>query len=135
MAALTTTFQILKQYPAHNARNHVGSLVGKTITVDPHHGRDFDWIYNPDGLGPRATDPFTVTADNECVTQDGSGIRMIAFIDRHSRTHHGNATRFNVVASGAGTTTAPTAPAAGTPKPYQPDTFGDIMDLTRRMFR
>jgi hypothetical protein len=132
MATLTATFRTLKQYPADNARNHTGSLVGKTIAVDPVHGRDFEDVYRPDGWGPQATEQFTVISDNECA--GGTGARQIQFRDRHGHVYSGNATRFSVLGNAA--TAAAPAPATGTAKqPYQPDRFGNIMDITRGFCR
>ena len=132
MATLTAQFQTLKQYPADNARNHTGSLVGKTIAVDPVHGRDFEDVYSPNGWGPRATEQFTVISDNECA--GGTGAREIQFRDRHAHVYSGNATRFTVIAGAVAPSPAP-APAASQNHGYQPDQFHNIMDITRRMCR
>lgn len=136
--SLTTAFQTLPRYPAGNARNHVGSLIGKTIAVDPVHGSDFEAVYSPGGCGPSAKEQFTVTADNECNNPDGSGARIIEFTDRHGNTYYGNATRFTVVAGSAATI----APAAKTPAktPAKQDDAQDtfsigIMNITRSMCR
>lgn len=136
--SLTTAFQTLPRYPAGNARNHVGSLIGKTIAVDPVHGSDFEAIYSPGGCGPSAKEQFTVTADNECNNPDGSGARIIEFTDRHGNTYYGNATRFTVVGAGAATTPAAPAKNAAAPakKDDPQDTLAqDIMHITRHMCR
>lgn len=131
--SLTTTFRTLPRYPAENARNHVGSLIGKTIAVDPVHGSDFEDVYSPGGWGPSAKEQFTVTGDNECNNPDGSGSRIIEFADKFNNIYHGNATRFTVVANAAATAPAASVSAK---KGYTPDTFSaDIMNITRGMCR
>lgn len=128
-------FKTLPQYPATNARNYHGSLVGEVITVDPRHGSDFEYIYSPGGNGPRASEHFTVTADNQCVNADGSGARIIHFTDRHGNAYYGNATRFNV-ASGSGSSAPAAAAKTVQNKGNEPQVFHcDIMDVTRRFLR
>ena len=134
MSTLTATFRTLKQYPADNARNHIGNLTGKTIIVDPVHGRDFEAVYSPDGWGPRATEQFTVIADNECAGTFGA--REIRFRDRHGNVYSGNATRFTVAGNAAtAATPSATTPAASPKQSYKPDLFGDIMKKTRDFCR
>ena len=125
-AAANPAFKILQGYPMDNARNHIGSLIGKEIIVDPVHGRDFESFYRPYGWGPSKDDTFIVLDDNECQTLHNSHIRILEFQDKNGNTYSGNATRFKVKpVSMPGSNTG-----------YQPDQFvADIMRHTRDLCR
>jgi hypothetical protein len=69
------------------------SLVGKNIKVKPGAMDEFKSIYHDLNAG----DIFTVTKDNRGITSDGSGIRMLSFVDSFGNIEHGNANIFYLV--------------------------------------
>lgn len=123
-------FQTDPKYPPHNARNHYGSLVGKTVTVAPEHSNEFEQTYSKDGL--KADQHYTITKDNEAINPNKTQQRYVSFADKRGNIYSGNATRFNFAATGAPPPSDPPAIKKG----YVPDVArDDIMKRTREFLR